>query len=235
MRKTRAAVQPDTDEPAARSKTIQRPIITTGVVVDTDVDVFPSGALSTVCPVVGHAVAGAVEAAEFLGVEMQQVSGVRVFVAVNGRRRLEGAEAGNPLAAQYPTDTGGGHAEGGGDLGAGPAETAQRDDLDDDRRRQRPADTVRARTAVAQAIGALGPITGHPLAHRAGANPDGGGHRGRGLALVEDPPDNFGSTLRRQLGILMDVHSVLLPGNWRVDTISFPGRGRVNNLLKDHS
>ena len=88
------------------------------MVVDTDVDVFPSGALSTVCPVVGHAVAGAVEAAEFLGVEMQQVSGVRVFVAVNGRRRLEGAEAGNPLAAQYPTDTGGGHAEGGGDLGA---------------------------------------------------------------------------------------------------------------------
>ena len=92
-----------------------------------------------------------------------------------------------------------------------------------------------ARTAVAQAVGALGLVAGHPLAHRAGTNPDGGGHRSRRLALVEDPPDNFGSTLRRQLGILMDVHSVLLLGNCVIDTVSFLGRVRVNNLLKDHS
>ena len=38
-----------------------------------------------------------------------------------------------------------------------------------------------------------------------------------------------------QLGILMDVHSVLLPGNCVVDTVSFLGRVRVDNLLKDHS
>ena len=206
-----------------------------GVVVDTDVDVFPSGALCTLSSVVGHPVTGPVEAAEFLDVEMQQVARVRVFIAADGRRRIEGAEAGNPRAAKHPTDGGGRDPEGGGNLRAGPAETAQRNDLDGDSRRQRPADTVWARTAVAQAVGALGLVAGHPLAHRAGTNPDGGGHRSRRLALVEDPPDNFGSTLRRQLGILMDVHSVLLLGNCVVDTVSFLGRVRVNNLLKDHT
>ena len=53
--------------------------------------------------------------------------------------------------------------------------------------------------------------------------------------LVNHPSDDVGSTLRRQLGILVDVHSVLLPGNgWR-RIISFLGRGRVDNPLKDHS
>ena len=111
----------------------------TGVVVDTDVDVFPSGALSTVSSVVGHAVAGPVETAQFLDVEMEQVAGVRVFVAADGRRRLEGAEAGQPLAAQQPTDGGGRDPGGGRNLRAGPAEAAQRYDLDGDSRRQRPA------------------------------------------------------------------------------------------------
>ena len=83
--------------------------------------------------------------------------------------------------------------------------------------------------------GSLGPIAGNPLAHRAGTAPDGAGHRGGALALVNNPPDDVGSTLRRQLGILVDVHSVLPPGNGWLGTISFLGRGRVDNLLKDHS
>ena len=44
-----------------------------------------------------------------------------------------------------------------------------------------------------------------------------------------------GSTLRRQVGILVDVHSVLLPENCLARTFSFLGRVRVDNLLKDHS
>ena len=55
------------------------------------------------------------------------------------------------------------------------------------------------------------------------------------VCLIEDPPDEGGSTLRRQLGIFMDVHSGLHPGNgWRC-TLSFLGRARVGNLLKDHT
>ena len=33
----------------------------------------------------------------------------------------------------------------------------------------------------------------------------------------------------------MDVHSVLLPGNFVLGTLSFLGRDRVNNLLKDRN
>ena len=39
-----------------------------------------------------------------------------------------------------------------------------------------------------------------------------------------DTPDDGGSTLRRQLGILMDIHSGLLPTNWLVRTFGFLGR-----------
>ena len=142
-----------------------------GVVVDTDVDVFPSGALCALSSVVGHPVTGPVEAAEFLDVEMQQVARVRVFIAADGRRRIEGAEAGNPLAAKHPTDGGGRDPDGGRNLRAGPAETAQRNDLDGDSRRQRPADTVWARTAVAQAVGALGLVAGPPTCAPCGHKP----------------------------------------------------------------
>ena len=89
------------------------------------------------------------KAAEFLDIEVQQVAGERVFVAADGRRRVEGTETSKALAAEVP-------------------------------------------------------------------------------------PDDIGSTLRRQLGILMDIHSVLLVGNFVLDTLSFLGRNQVNNLLKDH-
>ena len=89
--------------------------------------------------------------------------------------------------------------------------------------------------AVLQPGGALGLIAGDPLAHSAGTDPDSGGHRRRGLALIENPEHDVGSTPRRQLGILVDVHSVLLPGNRWPGTFSFLGRVRVDNLLKDHT
>ena len=160
---------------------------------------------------------------------------MRMFVAANGRRRVEGGQSLESGAAEDATDGGGRHMHRGGDVGATPAAPTQRHDLGRDRRRQCPGLAVWPRTAVAQSVRTLGLIADHPLAHRAGTDPDGDGHRGGGLALVQHPPDDGGSTLRRQLGILMDVHSGLLPGNgWR-NTISFLGRGRVNNLLKDHS
>ena len=206
-----------------------------GVVVDADMKVFPAGAGAGVAPVPGDAVTGAAKAAEFLDIKVQQVARVRVFVTPDGRRRVEGTKASKPLAAEDSTDGSGRHPDSGGDLGAGPAQPAQGGDAIDDSGRYRPWRAVRTRAAVEQAVGALSPIAGYPLAHRACADPEGAGQRLRGLALVENPPDNIGSTLRGQLGILMDVHSVLLPGNRLLDTFSFLGRDRVNNLLKDHT
>ena len=61
-----------------------------GMVIHADMDVFPAGAWTGVAAVVGHAVAGAAKPAEFLDIEVQQVAGMRMFVAANGRRRVEG-------------------------------------------------------------------------------------------------------------------------------------------------
>ena len=58
-----------------------------GMVIHADMDVFPAGAWTGVAAVVGNAVAGAAKPAEFLDIEVQQVAGMRMFVAANGRRR----------------------------------------------------------------------------------------------------------------------------------------------------
>ena len=157
-----------------------------GVVVDADMEVFPAGAGAGVAAVPGEAVTGAVKAAEFLDVEVQQVARVGMFVAADGRRRVEGTEASKALAVEDPTDGGGRHPDGSGDLSAGPAQPAQGGDATDDSGRYAAGRVVRTRAAVEQTVGALGPIAGYPLAHGARTDSDGVGHRRRGLALVED-------------------------------------------------
>ena len=64
-----------------------------GMVVHADMDVFPAGAWTGMPAVVGDAVAGAAKPAEFLDIEVQQVAGMRVFVAADGRRRVEGGQS----------------------------------------------------------------------------------------------------------------------------------------------
>ena len=199
-----------------------------------DMDVFPAGAWTGVAAVVGNAVAGAAKPAEFLDIEVQQVAGMRMFVAANGRRRVEGGQSLESGAAEDATDGGGRHMHRGGDVGATPAAPAQRHDLGRDRCRQYPGLAVWPRAAVAQSVRTLGLIADHPLAHRAGTDPDGDGHRGGGLARPAPAGrwrlDSAASTW----------HSYGCPlgppsgKRWR-NTISFLGRGRVNNLLKDHS
>ena len=52
-------------------------------------------------------------------------------------------------------------------------------------------------------------------------HPHGDGHRRRGLALVQDPPDHGDSTLRRRRGLRVDVHAVPLPGNgWPIPGVA---------------
>ena len=51
---------------------------------------------------------------------------------------------------------------------------------------------------------------------------------------ARDLPYNPLSTARRQPGILMHVHPVLL-GIWSFSNLSFLGQNRMDNLLKAHS
>ena len=60
---------------------------------------------------------------------------------------------------------------------------------------------------------------------------------GRGLARLpffEHPAHQFGSTVRRQAGILVDVHSVLRESGC-LSNFSFLAQGRLDNLSKDHT
>jgi hypothetical protein len=62
--------------------------------------------------------------------------------------------------------------------------------------------------AVPQAGFAFGVKARDPFAHGFGAQPEGCRYRRRALPLLHHPPHQFGSTVRRRPGILMDVHSV---------------------------
>ena len=68
-----------------------------------------------------------------------------MFVAADGRRRVEGTEASKALAVEDPTDGGGRHPDGSGDLSAGPAQPAQGGDATDDSGRYAAGRVVRTR------------------------------------------------------------------------------------------
>lgn len=70
-------------------------------VVDNDVDELPAGAAAVALagPVAGDAVAGFLEAAEFLDVDVDHVAGIGVFIAAGRRGWIEIAGAGEPGGA----------------------------------------------------------------------------------------------------------------------------------------
>lgn len=84
------------------------------VIIDADMEAFPAGAAHVVAPVAGDAVTRLLDAAEFLGVEVQQFAGMFAFVAHDGRRRWSG-----PMPAQYPAQCRFGQAGALADLGIG--------------------------------------------------------------------------------------------------------------------
>jgi hypothetical protein len=95
------------------------------VIIDGDMDEVPSQAASAAVLVAMNAVPYLAEAAEFLDVEMQEIAGSGMFVALNGSRRLQIAEA---IEFESPQDTAdGSRAEPGvsGDTATGPALAAQ--------------------------------------------------------------------------------------------------------------
>jgi RNA polymerase-interacting CarD/CdnL/TRCF family regulator len=58
------------------------------VVVDGHMHVFPTHAAGAVSRIAGHTMAGFEDATQLLDVQMQQVAGMRVFVALNGQTGL---------------------------------------------------------------------------------------------------------------------------------------------------
>src|SRR5580658_10579556 len=63
------------------------------VVIDADMDTFPSSATDMVPGVSGGTMAGALDTAQFLRVEVEQIAGIGAFVSHNGHGRLQWRQA----------------------------------------------------------------------------------------------------------------------------------------------
>jgi hypothetical protein len=112
-------------------------------IVDGDMQDLPAGTASGVAPVAGDAVADAVDAAELLGVDVEQRAGAGALIADHGRPGLEGGEAAETEAAQHQADGRAGPPQPPRDLRAGQALPAQPLDLGGDLEGQ-PAGRCRA-------------------------------------------------------------------------------------------
>jgi hypothetical protein len=179
-------------------------------VVDADVDELPARAAGFPLPsVAGDAVTDGLEAAELVDVEVDQLARLLPLVAAHRLGRLEGAEPAEAQALQDAAHGGRRDAELESDRLAGPALPPQVPDPRSDPLWSRPVQAMRSRRAVDKPGRSLRAPARHPLPHRLGADPEGRGHGLRGLPLLHYTTHQFGSTTRRQAGILMDVHSVL--------------------------
>jgi len=159
-----------------------------GMVIDGDVQHLPADTAGFIARIAGKAMARLGDTGQFLGVEMQQVSRMRVFVANDGHGGFEIAHAAELLTAQ---DTADGSATQGGGLGnayPGPALAAKHQDLSHDFARGATWRAVGARTAVQQTLAALLSVTPYLLGSGFGADLE------RGCSRVQRQPlDNDGS------------------------------------------
>ncbi|KQT70250.1 hypothetical protein ASG51_14460 [Methylobacterium sp. Leaf465] len=206
-----------------------------GMVVDGQVQILPAdpAALALAGALAGDAMAGALEAAELLDVDVDQLAGPLAFVALHGRGRFEITDAVQAVPAQHPADGGGRDGEVTGDLLAGQTLPMQGQDGVLRPGRGRTVQAVRPRGAVLQSGDAFGVEAGHPLAHRLGTHPHRLGHR-FGAEPAPGQPHQSPSTRRRQTRILMDVHPVA-PRSLKPRNSNRPGSDRMDNLLKAHT
>ena len=179
-------------------------------IVDGDVQIFPAAAALAPAAVTGHAVAGAVDAAELLGVDVDDLARMFALVADHGRARIEGPQAAEAETAQHETDGGQGHTGGSRDARARPARPPQALDLGHRFSSQAMRTMAGRRAPVTQGRLAARPVAGQPLvggAHRHRTGLGGLGHR---PALLADAVDQLESTKPCHTGILVNVHPGLL-------------------------
>ena len=158
----------------------------------------------------GDAVADLLEAADLLDVDVDQLAGAGALVAADRHGRRQVLEPAEPAPAQHAADRGRRDADLPGDLVAGPALATPRDDLRDDVVGRRPTQPMGPRGAIEEPPRALGLEALAPLVHGLHLDPEVRGHGLARLAQDQHAADEFGSTMRRQSGILVDVHSVSL-------------------------
>ena len=178
------------------------------MVVDGDVDVLPASSRDRVATVAGNPMRGPNDASQLLDVQMQQVAGRVVLVALDDRRWLQMADA---VELQTPEDAahrGAAQARVLRDPIAGPALPAQGLDALDLLAGGRTMQPVRTRTAVSKTCRPLLPKAPYPLGRRLRRDAEAGRGQLQRHTLLHDFPGQQLSTPSRQSGILMTVHSI---------------------------
>ena len=205
-------------------------------VVDGDVEVLPAGAAlpALAAAVAGDAVADAVDAAELLDVDVDQLARALALVAENGGLGIERPEAAEAEAAQLQADGGPRQAQRARDGRAGAALAAQRFDPSGGFRRQAGRAVMGPGRTVPQPVGTLGGEAVAPFPHRGRANP---GRRGDPVDAPagSQPIDHQHSTARRASGILMGVHPGLRAAGCWPRNHSLPAQPRRDNLHSSDS
>jgi len=175
------------------------------MVVDAYVGNLEAGAVGALLMGAGNARADAMEAAELFGVEMEQVAGRGVLVALGRWRGVQCAQPGQPGPLEQAAYGGEAECELGGDVLHQEALAAQCDHLRGHFRRRRPPQPMRPRAAVEKSGRTFAGKTPGPLAHRLVRHTHRRRNRLRPFAGIY-PPDQSGSTMRRGARILMNVH-----------------------------
>ena len=165
---------------------------------------------------------------------MDQLARAGALVTADRHGRREVLQPAQPEPSQDTADGGRRDPDLLGDLVTGPALAAPGGDLLDDGLGRRLTQPMGPRGAIEEARSALGLEARAPFVHGLDIDPEVHGHGPGRLAHDQHAADEFGSTMRRQSGILVDVHSVL-PWTLKHHNLSFLGQGRMDNLLKAHS
>src|SRR4051794_22702388 len=150
-----------------------------------------------------------VEAAELFDIDVDQFAGMLALVAAHRRRGFERLDAVEAKAPEDAADRSRRDTDGSGDVLARPALAAEGFDGRDSGCRRRPVQVMGPGGAILQAFDAFGLEARHPLARRFDGYAESGRDGRRRLSLDHHPPHQFGSTVRREPGILMNVHPVL--------------------------
>ena len=178
------------------------------MVVDGVVHVFPASAGCVVTTVSGDAMTGSDDACQLLDIQMQHVAGGLMLVAWIHRNGLQIADSVELQTAQDAAYRGTAQASGLRDAVACPTLPPQLGHTLDLLARCRPIQPLGTRSAVGQPGHALLPIPPHPLGRGLRCDVEAGRGQLQRHTLFKHFLGYLLSTMYRQSGILVVVHSV---------------------------
>jgi hypothetical protein len=204
-------------------------------VVDRHVQIFPAEPARPLAAVAGDPVPEAVDPAEFLAVDVQQLAGSVALVAQGRRLGVQGRQATESEPAQDGADGRHRPADSPRNARTGPTLAAQALDQGDGRGGQLVGRSGGRRAAIVEGALAARSIPRQPAVRGALRNPGGGRCIHHSPAVLPDPSDQKESTMDRHAGMFMDVHPRLPDQLFRSRNHSFNPTPRMNNLHSNHS